>query len=652
MTNAGDGTSGLYYLSSAPIIGNSEQIRLEVRDRFDTGTVVSTTPLTRYLDYNIDIFDGTLFFKRPIPSRDQDLNPVYIVAEYESYSDANEGIVAGGRGSLHFKENQVEVGATHINDGQEGSEAELTGVDVRWQINENTEFSAESAFSNRDEAGNNVDGAAHAAFIKHQGESVDVRAYVKEVEEGYGLGMQNTAEAGIRKVGVDGRVKFKENFFFDGEAIWQQNLVTEAIRNTARGRVRYERGGFNALVGLIHASDEFEDGVTQTSDLAEVGVSQRVGDMTLRATGNFAINDADENIDFPTTVLFGADYRLLPGVDLFAEYEDASGAEIDAQMTRVGARATPWNRAQIDTSFTNEATEFGSRVFANVGMIQGFRLTENWVLDVGVDSTTTITDPDARRFDPDRELPSGSLNEDFAAYYVGATYNGGLWSANGRIEIRNADSQDRLGLLMGWYREPSMGHSMSAGLALLDSKMETGDQTRTAALKYGWAWRKANSKWSFLNRIDLILEDMYLTTQDQENHRLINNFNANRRMSERSQLSLQYAFKYVAATFDDLQLNGYTDLIGLDYRHGLSARWDTGIHSSVYHSYNSDIVDYGLGLDVGFNIADNMWVTAGYNFIGFYDSDFSAARYTAEGPFLRLSIKADQHTLKRIANNR
>ena len=125
-------------------------------------------------------------------------------------------------------------------------------------------------------------------------------------------------------------------------------------------------------------------------------------------------------------------------------------------------------------------------------MIQGFRLTENWVLDLGVDSTTTVTDPTARRFDPDREFASGSINEDFAAYYVGATYNGGLWSANGRFELRNSDSQDRLGVLMGWYREPTLGHSMSAGLALLDTRMAAGDQTRTAALRLrlGLAQRK------------------------------------------------------------------------------------------------------------------------------------------------------------------
>ena len=648
----GDGTSGLYQLSSAPIIGNSDQVRIEVRDRFDTGQVLSATTLTRYLDYNIDTLAGTLYFKKPIPSRDQNFNPIFIVAEYESFSDANEGIIAGGRVSAHFKDNSVEVGATHINDGQQGSEADLSGVDLRWQINPETEFRAEYAQSNRDELSTTVSGSAQAAYVEHQGESVDVRAYYKEVENDFGLGVQSAAETGIRKVGVDGRAKFKENFYFDGEASWQQNLETETVRSLASGRLRFEKGAFNALAGVVHASDAYDDGETLTSNLAEIGLSQRIGEITLRASTNFALSNTADNVDFPTSMVFGADYTVVPGVDLFAEYEDASGRDIDAQMTRVGVRASPWHRAQINSSLTNQSTEFGQRLFSTVGLIQGFQLNDNWVLDLGVDSTTTLIDPAVRVFDPDRELVSGSFNEDFAAYYAGATYNGNLWSANGRVEVRNADSQDRLGLLVGWYREPSLGHSMSAGLALLDNRLATGEETRSANLKYGWAWRKADSRWSFLNRIDLIFEELLLNAQIQENHRLINNFNANRRINERSQLSLQYAFKYVRASFDGMALSGYTDLIGVDYRHGFNARWDAGVHTSVYHSYQSSIVDYGLGLDLGFNVRDNMWVALGYNLIGFHDSDFSEARYTAQGPFLRLTIKADQHSLKKIAGNR
>ena len=42
----GDGTSGLYRLSVAPIIVNSETVRIETRDRFDTGAVVESRTLS------------------------------------------------------------------------------------------------------------------------------------------------------------------------------------------------------------------------------------------------------------------------------------------------------------------------------------------------------------------------------------------------------------------------------------------------------------------------------------------------------------------------------------------------------------------------------------------------------------------------------
>ena len=95
--------------------------------------------------------------------------------------------------------------------------------------------------------------------------------------------------------------------------------------------------------------------------------------------------------------------------------------------------------------------------------------------------------------------------------------------------------------------------------------------------------------------------------------------------------------------------SGYTDLIGLDLRHGIKQRWEAGLHTSVYHSYESSVIDYGAGFDVGFNVRDNMWITLGYNIAGFHDADFDEARYTAQGPYLRVSIKADQESLRRIA---
>ncbi|MFQ5549489.1 MAG: OmpA family protein, partial [Woeseia sp.] len=647
----GDGTSGLYQLSSVPIIANSESVRIEIRDRFDTGRVLSSDKLNRFLDYNLDTLDGTLYFKKPVPSRDASFNPVFIVVEYESNASANEDVIAGGRMSLRSSSDALEVGVTHINEGQQGAEADLSGVDFRWQATDATLVKAEYANSNRNVAGADQEGAAYSLTVEHRGEKADIRAYAREVEQNFGLGHQSAAESGVRKAGLDGRVRVTERVIVEGEASAQRNLESGTERRVARGLVRYEKGGFAASTGLAYAEDEYTDGETRTSELAEVGVSHRMfdGKLTLRANGSVAVNEDAENADYPTNVVVGVDYRVVDGVDLFAEWEESTTRDVDATMTRVGVRATPWSRAQVNTSVTSEGSEYGPRVFANVGLVQGFELNDKWLLDIGVDQTSTLSRPGARVFDPNRELASGSLSEDFLAAYVGAMYNAGLWSANTRIEHRDSDSEQRMTLLSGWYREPQSGHSLSAGLTMFTSENISGAQTTAADLKFGWAYRVAGGHWSLLDRTDLVYEDIGLTSGSQESWRFINNFNANRRLNEHSQVSLQYAFKYVKSNFDGVEITGFTDLIGVDYRRGFRPKWDGGVHASIYHSYRSDVTDYGFGVDVGYNIRDNMWLTLGYNAFGFHDSDFASARYTAQGWYLQISIKADQHFLKRIA---
>lgn len=84
----------------------------------------------------------------------------------------------------------------------------------------------------------------------------------------------------------------------------------------------------------------------------------------------------------------------------------------------------------------------------------------------------------------------------------------------------------------------------------------------------------------------------------------------------------------------------------------MRGRFDLGVNTSIYHSYESSVIDYGFGIDVGYNFASNMWVTLGYNIAGFHDSDFTEARDTAQGPLLRFSMKADQQALKRVAGRK
>ena len=77
----------------------------------------------------------------------------------------------------------------------------------------------------------------------------------------------------------------------------------------------------------------------------------------------------------------------------------------------------------------------------------------------------------------------------------------------------------------------------------------------------------------------------------------------------------------------------------------LTRRWSIGANANVMFSGDFRSVQYGLGPDIGVRVHDNIWLDAGYNFIGFHDQDLSGGNYTEHGFFLGLRMQFDEHVL-------
>jgi hypothetical protein len=108
---------------------------------------------------------------------------------------------------------------------------------------------------------------------------------------------------------------------------------------------------------------------------------------------------------------------------------------------------------------------------------------------------------------------------------------------------------------------------------------------------------------------------------------------------------LYYGSKYSFDQYDGVDYQGYTDLVGLDLRHDFSSYpIDIGLHADMLHSWKAHNYKYSVGPTIGISPVENVWITLGYNFLGFYDRDFEQARYTASGPYLRFRVKFDQNT--------
>ena len=99
----------------------------------------------------------------------------------------------------------------------------------------------------------------------------DAKAYFREQEPGFGLGQQPGSEAGTRKVGVEGAYRFSDTLNVNGDIYRQDNLLTDATRDVAEGKLNYTAKEYSAYVGFLHASDHLTDGSSQESDQIDSG---------------------------------------------------------------------------------------------------------------------------------------------------------------------------------------------------------------------------------------------------------------------------------------------------------------------------------------------------------------------------------------------
>jgi uncharacterized repeat protein (TIGR01451 family) len=79
----------------------------------------------------------------------------------------------------------------------------------------------------------------------------------------------------------------------------------------------------------------------------------------------------------------------------------------------------------------------------------------------------------------------------------------------------------------------------------------------------------------------------------------------------------------------------------------ITENWDVGILGSTFRGdYGSN--QYAYGLEIGRLLRQNLWLSAGYNFVGFEaDKDLAGFEYTDEGAFIRLRFKFDEDLFRR-----
>jgi len=638
----GDGTSGLYRLSRRNLVANSEKVFVETRDRFKSEVILDSRQLVSHVDYSIDYVDGTLFFKQPVLSKDANLNPIYIRVEYESDDQNDKFTQFGGRASVKPVKG-AEIGASYIQQGQLGSNDTLAGVDASYKITEQDEVKGEYARSKTRTVGK---ANAWKAELNHSGEKVRGQAYVRQLDGGFGLGQTLGSEDATRKFGALADTRITDKVNLQTEAYRQQGLTTGAKRDLGQAQANYNAESYSLRGGARYVKDKDGAGTTTTSKQLTAGGTQRITDrLSARVDREQNLGKGNNSADFPTRTSVGADYQLTMSTTLSATHEWTQGNKQNSETTRLGVRTQPWNGAQLSTSYEEQTGESGPRSFANVGLEQQWKATDTLSFQAGFDHSKTIKHPGANALNLNTPLASGGGN-DFSAYSLGMTYNPEGWVWNNRVEYRTASTDKKWNLATGLQGEIYEWLTSAFNLQWNQSRQITGTASTLGTSSLALAWRPDYDGLMLLDRFELAFDKQVAPTTKQTTWKYINNLAGNWQASPAFQLAFNYGAKWTKDNIDTFSLTGFSDVAGLQAVYDINEEWDISAQGGMLHTWHSGQFKPAAGIGIGHRVTDNLWVSLGYNFVGFYDKDFAASEFPRQGIFLRFRFKLDQSDLK------
>ncbi len=673
----GQGISGPYRLSARRIVPNSETVAIEVRDRLRSDVIVSSQTLTRFIDYDVDLLSGTITFAQPVLSRDPALNPQFIVVNYDVDALGQKEWNAGGRVTWSTDDDSVRVGFTGLTEKGDEQRTNLGAVDVRVRIGEQTEVRAEAAMSRQNGATSN----AYLAEVEHVSGPFDLLAYVRHTDADYGVGQQNVADRGRRRVGVDGRARLTEEFSVVASAWHDESLIDTAKRDAVEVRAVWQTAKTDAFVGVAHVADTLADGRKTNSTILQAGGTQRLLDNTLEVTGATSVPlGGTGSIALPTRHTLGVRYTVSRDVKVIGSYEIARGDAIDANTVKVGAEITPWEGGRVVSSIGQDTIGRGpqeadaNRTFAAFALGHSFRVGERLLIDATLDGNKTLSGGIALAdtVNPAQPEPSGGqfdgnglLGEDFTAFTLGAAWSAGDWNARARGEYRDGELADRTGADLAIIRRLGAGSVVGGGATWTRAENETGGTTQIVDAALSVAHRPASSAFSLLSKVEYRSDEVtgavdgfvgaagqtaLLTSGDAKLRRLIGSVSTNWSPIDRDEEDGQSArtevgvFAGLRHNFDRVEgfdLGTTTLLGGLDLRIGLTDRIEIGGKASVRHDLSSGTTAFSVGPEIGFVPTDNVLLSVGYNIVGFRDPDFQDARSTDKGLFASVRIKLD-----------
>ncbi len=699
----GRGVSGPYSVSNNNGLQNTEKVEIIVRDRNQPNVVLSVTPMIRFSDYVFEPFSGQLLFTRPIPTVDANLNPVSVRVTYEVDQGGEKFWTFGIDGQVQVSK-RLEIGGSYVREDNPLAPYRMGSANVGVKLGEKTTVVAEVARTDGTANTNGINSFSTAAGttpigdvsgnaarieLRHKTEDVEARAYAIKTDEGFnnpssGLAAGRT-EAGAKvartvtdKTQVYAELLHSSDDVNDGQRnaaqVGVRHKITDALEadvaikrvkedgnvgyslsnapNAGIGSVGNPSGGFynpganaiDPLSGTALINGQAYSPTLQANAVPQDSTSIR-GRLTWKPDTLWSLYgevERDVEDSDKRRLAVGADYQFAERSKLYARYEDQTG--LQSYYSLDPAQSSNAFILGVDAGFSNEGQAYSEyRLRDAVGDRQMQAAS-------GVRNTWSVAEGVRLQAGAERLKVFDGDAQSSTALTFGVEYTPNpLWKTSGRLEWRKLDPSAVLDGNQAWLSTVMVARKLSRDwtllarnyLYMLDNRTR-GDQLQDR-FQIGVAYRDTDTnRVNALARYEYKLERNDALTESEERKVHIFSTHADYHPERKWWYTGRLAGKYVDERFGAVS-DSYSALLASGrVTYDVTDKWDVGAMLATLYSPKYKTNQWAFGLEAGYQLQRNLWVSVGYNVSGFSDRDLTASEYTSRGLYLRMRFKFDE----------
>ncbi len=630
------GISGYYYLRENNLVTGSEKVRIEVRDRFHSETVISRKDKARYSDYDIDYRQGTLYFKQPIGSLDEQSNPVFIVVSYEATTASASNVVAGGAGEVKLFNNNLTLGATTVVEQRNPKNYVLTGGNMQWQVEDMGILRSEVARS----YGLAADGGAWKVEADiTPAKLFRLSPYYRKVDESFTNATQSGSgrERGTTKYGASFEAEPVTGTKAGGEYYEQHQVVSSLSTD-----VRSLSGSVQQAVGktgdvAVRVEDVKYDGLNPEAPSQDLsthstiisGTSRATVVEGLRASAGFEQNlrKADTQVR-PNSLTLGLEYQLTSAITLFGQQKFLSES---GRLTTVGINTKVNDETSVYGRYELGGSIAGERNAATIGLKNMWRITKQLTANILYEKTKNLGKNLVEARTPDHDAASLSL-EYFPLFPLRATAKGEYFK-----DIANIHRGVDFGLAYALLDGLSL---LGKGTYVLEDARQLSGSLKQSDFIVGFAYRPVTTNWlNVIGKVEFKSQQNSCVIPEMDNRATIASMHLYLEPAQAFEIGIKYALKSSHEVYDQMSASVLSHFLLLRPQYDLMEIWNVAGECRALYQRVGQNLKFGYSVETGFVVMKNTMLSAGYNFQAYRERDLVENVYSTEGPYVTVRLK-------------